>query len=49
VQQRRPELVLARLAILLYEADELKRAQDPVNGPLRKAQLTGQLGHSEAV
>jgi hypothetical protein len=48
VQKRGAELVLAGVAVLLYEPDELERSQDPVDGSLGEAQLTGQLGHAEA-
>ena len=48
MQQRRAELVLARVAVLLDEADMGERAQDPVHGALGQAQFARQLDHAEA-
>ena len=48
VQQRGAELVLARVAVLFDEPDLSQRLQDPEYGPLREAELTGQLGHAES-
>ena len=48
MQQRRAELVLARLGILLDEADVRQRPQDSVYGPLGQPELARQLDHAEA-
>ena len=42
-----PELVLARLGVLLDEADVQQRAQDAVDGALGQPELARQLGHAE--
>jgi len=47
VQQRRAELVLARLLVLLDESDRRERAQDSVHRRLRQVELTGQLDHAQ--
>ncbi len=47
MQERGPELVLARLVVLLDEADRRKRLQDAVHCPLRQPELTGELGDPE--
>jgi hypothetical protein len=47
VQQRRPELVLARGLVLLDEADVLERADDAVRGALRQVQGAGDLEQPE--
>ena len=47
VQQRRAELVLPRLAVLLDEPDQLQRAQDSVDGSLGEPQFAGKLSHRQ--
>ena len=47
VQQRRAELVLARVAVLLDEPDALQRAQDPVRGALGQLQRLGDLADAQ--
>src|SRR5438045_299593 len=48
VQQGATKLVLARVAVLLDEADVLQRPQDPVNGALWQPELPSQLDHPES-
>jgi hypothetical protein len=48
LEQAGPELVLAGLAVLLDEAVDLQRLQQPVHGGRRELQPLGQLGHAEA-
>jgi hypothetical protein len=48
VQQRRAELVLAGLLVLLDEAHVLQRAQQTVHRPLRQAELPGEVDDAES-
>ena len=47
LQQRRPQLVLAAVGVLLDEALLLERPQQPVHGALGEPQPVAQLGHAE--
>jgi hypothetical protein len=47
LEQRRAELVLARLGILLDQPLGLERAQEPVGRPLGQAEPLGEVGHPQ--
>src|ERR1019366_2299672 len=47
MQQRRPQLVLAALGVLLDEADDLERAQQAMHGSLRQPHLAGDVHDSQ--